>query len=1347
MEQEGKDTENPPDVSSTPELLEKDDNRKDAESSEKNHGKKDAESSEKDDCKKDAESSDMDNNTKDAESSEKDSSKKDVESSEKDSSKKGAESSEKVNKMSDEEIAPEGTSEPDSSDKNTSQQLKVQPRTVKKSPAGRFKTKKTKGALGDTGNMEQQESRKDAEKSSDVSFRSESLENVNSKKDAELSEKDNSKDAESSEVDNSKKDVQSSEKDNSKKDACSSEKDNSKKDTESSKKDNKMKDAEITPEGTSKPGSCDKITPQQLKARPKILKKSPAARSKTRKTKGAQGDTGNVEQEESRKDAGNSPDVSFKSESSENVNSKKDSELLEKDNSKDAESSEKDNSKKDAESSEKDNSKMDAFLSETDDSKKDACSSEKDNSKKDTESSKKDNKMKDAEITPEGTSKPGSCDKITPQQLKARPKILKKSPAARSKTRKTKGAQGDTGNVEQEESRKDAENSPDVSFKSESSENVNSKKDSELLEKDNSKDAESSEKDNSKKDAESSEKDNSKMDAFLSETDDSKKDAFSSEKDNSKKHIGSLEKDNKMNDAEVIPEGTSNPGSCDKNTPQQLKAQPKILKKSPAARSKTRKNKGAQGDTGNVEQEESRKDAENSPDVSFKFGSSENVNSKKGADSSEKDSMKDAENSSRGSSRPGSSDKNDPQSLKAKPKITKKSLVSGFKTRMSKGVQGETGNMGQEESRKDTENSLNMSPDLSKVDKIKKDTESSETDYIKDAENAPNESNQPEASDKNSPRPLRAKSKIVKKSQVGGSGAKKINGVQGDTTNKEQEERRKDSEHPPNVSSRSEPSDKEKKDAENPPVGSSKIESSDKNTPRSLKANPKIVKKSQASKFKTNKNKVAQKIWEKQRRKNKKLLGNSDKRISQGIGQKRIPDKLPEKSHRDESNKVDRQNRNNGDKMLGKKNKGKHADLTMGAMSKKSKGRDGGIRKIQSNEKNREKLGGLIFMCNAKTKPDCFRYHVMGVSAGKKDVVFGIKPGLKLFLYDFDLKLLYGIYKATSSGGMKLETRAFEGLFPAQVRFSVDKDCYPLPESIFKRAIKENYNEKNKFKTELTVRQVRKLTELFRPLEVHSTLRSARSPPKVIVRDREVRDVARGSRPHSYMERPAREYFANSHVSSYNVLPDERDHRIGRREEVTNRIERREEAPRDLFLTERDYRAYGLQGDRSVVNPPSHVHPRLDRYERDYERDHRQHLGPIYRDNVPVHAETLRPDPPYLDEIKYQAYSRGARLDFANDPYHHAYHHGSSSRDSYIPPPLSREEIRSSSYLTGERTLARAEDLRRRETGQDRRYSTFAAEAVSEYNRTQHYNGSRRENAPIPVSSRYSFAGPSYSYR
>ncbi|XP_020252859.1 extensin-like isoform X1 [Asparagus officinalis] len=129
-------------------------------------------------------------------------------------------------------------------------------------------------------------------------------------------------------------------------------------------------------------------------------------------------------------------------------------------------------------------------------------------------------------------------------------------------------------------------------------------------------------------------------------------------------------------------------------------------------------------------------------------------------------------------------------------------------------------------------------------------------------------------------------------------------------------------------------------------------------------------------------------------------------------------------------------------------------------------------------EKAKEEGPGFIFMCSWRTRQECFRHGVFGMPMSRAEIVKMIKPEMRLFLYNVGQKLLYGIFRASSEGGMNLVPEAFGGCFPAQVRFKTDLECLPLAESTFKQAILENYSN-DRFQPYLNPIQVQKLVALF----------------------------------------------------------------------------------------------------------------------------------------------------------------------------------------------------------------------------------------------------------------------------
>ncbi|KAI9157619.1 hypothetical protein LWI28_025353 [Acer negundo] len=150
-------------------------------------------------------------------------------------------------------------------------------------------------------------------------------------------------------------------------------------------------------------------------------------------------------------------------------------------------------------------------------------------------------------------------------------------------------------------------------------------------------------------------------------------------------------------------------------------------------------------------------------------------------------------------------------------------------------------------------------------------------------------------------------------------------------------------------------------------------------------------------------------------------------------------------------------------------------------------------------KENIEQTPGFIFMCNGRPKPECYQNRVFGLPRGQVQIVEKINPGAKLFLFDFELKLLYGVYKASSKGELGLEPTAFNGEFPAQVRFEIFKECLPLIENAFKHTIKDNY-QGSKFRQDLTGKQVEILISLFRPITAPTSVTAATTSTNVVTR-------------------------------------------------------------------------------------------------------------------------------------------------------------------------------------------------------------------------------------------------------
>ncbi|PPD80503.1 hypothetical protein GOBAR_DD22563 [Gossypium barbadense] len=316
-----------------------------------------------------------------------------------------------------------------------------------------------------------------------------------------------------------------------------------------------------------------------------------------------------------------------------------------------------------------------------------------------------------------------------------------------------------------------------------------------------------------------------------------------------------------------------------------------------------------------------------------------------------------------------------------------------------------------------------------------------------------------------------------------------------------------------------------------------------------------------------------------------------------------------------------------------------------------------------------------------------------------------------------------------------------------------------LEENIFKKAIKENYDEKNKFKTELTARQVRKLTELFRPVPVHSTALPFHSPSRAAARiiehpeKREAHDRPREARPSSHREASVRDPYANISARNYAGFPHERNQRVAYGEVASNK---REDGHRDLYLSEKEYRTYGLLGERRNLTPQYHIAPTLTSYLGDYREPPLRQPDTAYRESVPLQRDVVRSDPLRLTEREYRTYDLGATREMqptVSAATANTSGAGASILDSYIADPYygrySGDPL-VDAYLSRPREahLIETDHLRRIESNQaERLYSQYPSDVLVDHNRMQRHRDVNPASASTSVSSRYSFGGASLPYR
>ena len=119
---------------------------------------------------------------------------------------------------------------------------------------------------------------------------------------------------------------------------------------------------------------------------------------------------------------------------------------------------------------------------------------------------------------------------------------------------------------------------------------------------------------------------------------------------------------------------------------------------------------------------------------------------------------------------------------------------------------------------------------------------------------------------------------------------------------------------------------------------------------------------------------------------------------------------------------------------------------------------------------------GFILACTNSSQDECLNRMLFGTSRQYGAVVIRIKKGDLLFLLNLDTDLLFGIFQAVSDGKLNIESEAWNGNYPYQVKVESLGDIVPLGNA--KKLLKSMGISRSSV---IEGKGILKLTSFFRP--------------------------------------------------------------------------------------------------------------------------------------------------------------------------------------------------------------------------------------------------------------------------